>query len=400
MDSIFVYLNPETASEGSGPLQGLKIAIQPNISASGWPTDAGSNALINFKALEDATLVSRLRDAGAVIQGLTRMSEFGFGLVGSRAGDAVKRGAVDAELVLDLMGESRLAAQRASVCGFKPSYGLISRYGIIGLIPSMECCGVLSRSLKNIREMMKIIAGPDERDYSLPDEKPLDFSPQKINSKKTTVGVITETKSGLQGDQETAFHAAIDELKEAGFRIKEMSFSDFSLFSLVHKIVGSVEASSCAGRYDSVRYGHRVPGTKNWNEMYLSSREESFGLLVKSYLFQGAFFQFQRYDAYEDACRIRARLHADMQKILSKADFLVLPAANEVPTDTTASLAGTYEQFFPTAFANVTGQPALYLPSASGSAQSGFQLAGPRLGDARLFALGEYLMNLRQGGKS
>ncbi|MEN6508047.1 MAG: amidase family protein [Smithella sp.] len=399
MDSIFVYLNPETASEGSGPLQGLKIAIQPNISASGWPTDAGSNALINFKALEDATLVNRLREGGAVIQGLTHMSEFGFGLAGSRAGDAVRRGAVDAELVLDLMGESRLAAQRTSVCGFKPSYGLISRYGLIGLIPSMECCGVLSRSLKNIREVVKIIAGPDERDFALPDEKPLDFSPQKMNPEKTTVGVITETKSGLQGDQEGAFHAAIDELKETGFRIKEMSFPDFSLFSLVHKIVGSVEASSCAGRYDSVRYGHRVLGAKNWNEMYLSSREESFGLLVKSYLFQGAFFQFQRYDAYEDACRIRARLHADMQKTISKVDFLVLPAANEVPTNTTASLAGTYEQFSPTVFANVTGQPALYLPPESGQERFGFQLSGPRLSDARLFALGEHLLNLRQGGK-
>ena len=93
MDSIFVYLNPETASEGSGPLHGLKIAIQPNISASGWPTDAGSNALINFNALEDATLVNRLRHAGALISGLTRMSEFGFGLAGSRAGEAVRQGA-------------------------------------------------------------------------------------------------------------------------------------------------------------------------------------------------------------------------------------------------------------------------------------------------------------------
>lgn len=398
MDSIFVYLNPETVSEGSGPLQGLKISIQPNISASGWPTDAGSNALINFKALVDATLVIRLREAGAVIKGLTRMSEFGFGLAGSRAGDAVSRGAVDAELVLDLMGESRLAAQRAVVCGFKPSYGLISRYGLIGLIPSMENCGVLSRSLKNIREMVKIIAGPDEKDFSLPDEKLPDFSPQKVNPKKTTVGVITETKSGLQGDQESALHAAIDELKEAGFRIKEMSFPDFSLFSLVHKIVGSVEASSCAGRYDSVRYGHRVPGAKNWNEMYLSSREEAFGLLVKSYLFQGAFFQFERYSAYEDACRIRARLLTDMQRLTSESDFLVLPMVDVAGSDDKASLPDTYARFASTSFANVTGQPALYLPPPEGTAHPGFQLTGPRLSDARLLALGEHLMNVRRGG--
>lgn len=399
MDSIFVYLNPETAAAGGGSLQGLKIAIQPNISASGWPTDAGSNALINFKALEDATLVNRLRHAGALISGLTRMSEFGFGLAGSRAGEAVRQGAADAELVLDLIGESRLAAQRVAAFGFKPSYGLISRYGLIGLIPSMECCGVLSGSLKNIREMVKIIAGPDELDFSLPDEAPLDFSQKKMNPKKTTVGVISETHSGLQDSQAAIFNASVYELKEAGFRIKEMSFPDFALFSLVHKIVGSVEASSCAGRYDSVRYGHRVPGAKNWNEMYLASREEAFGLLVKSYLLQGAFFQFQRYDAYENACRIRARLVSDMQRLMSQVDFLVLPAANEIPTDKAASLADTYAQFSSTVFANVTGQPALYLPPESGRERFGFQLSGPRLSDARLFALGEHLLNLRQGGK-
>jgi aspartyl-tRNA(Asn)/glutamyl-tRNA(Gln) amidotransferase subunit A len=399
MDSFFFYRNPETAVPGAGHLQGLKIAIQPNISVAGWPTEAGSNALVNFTALEDATIVQRLRQAGAALCGSTRMSEFGFGLQDSRAGDALRQKAADAELVIDLMGESRLAALRAAVCGFKPSYGLVSRFGLVGLIPSMECCGVLSGSLKNIRDIMKAVAGPDELDFSLPDEKVPDFSPLKIDPKKTTIGIVTEALSGLPAGQEKMFRAAIDELKKAGFPLREMSLPDFPLFSIAHKIIGSVEASCCAGRYDSVRYGQRAAGAKNWNEMYLLSRSAAFGLLLKGYLFQGAFFQFERYDAYKDACRIRARLLADMQRLTSQADFLVFPAVDCAPSGAAASLDGTYAQFAWTSFANVTGQPALYLPPAPGAAHPGLQLAGPRLSDARLLALGEHLLNMRRGGK-
>jgi aspartyl-tRNA(Asn)/glutamyl-tRNA(Gln) amidotransferase subunit A len=296
------------------------------------------------------------------------------------------------------MGESRLAASRAGVCGFKPSYGLVSRFGLIGLIPSMECCGLLSRSLKNIRDILKTIAGQDDLDFSLPDEKTPDFAPQKIDPQKTTIGIITEAQSGLTAEQTTMFRASVDDLKKAGFSLREMSFPDFPLFSLVHQIVGSVEASSAAGRYDSVRYGPRAPGGKNWNEMYLLSRGAAFGPLLKSYLFQGAFFQFERYGAFEDACRIRARLLAGMHALASQAEFLVLPAVNGASESAAALLPDTYAQFASTLFANVTGQPALYLPPAPGAGHSGFQVAGARLSDARLLALGEHLLNMRRGG--
>jgi len=397
MDSVFVYRNPEAATSKSGPLEGLRIAIQPGISAAGWPTEAGSNALANFKSLEDATIVQRLRHAGASLCGSTGMSEFGFGLQGSQAGVALRERAADAEMVLDHMGESRLAASSADVCGFKPSWGLVSRYGLIGLIPSMECCGILSGNLQHIRDILKSIAGQDDLDFSLPDEKTPDFAPQKIDPKKTTIGVITEAHNSLSAHQDKAFRASLDELKKAGFSLREMSFPDFSLFSLVHQIVGSVEASSAAGRYDSVRYGPRAPGGKNWNEMYLLSRGIAFGPLVKSYLFQGAFFQFERYGAFEDACRIRGRLLAGMHALASQADFLVFPI-DVVEKGAPAALPDTYAQFASTLFANVTGQPALYLPPGRSAGQSGIQLAGPRLSDGRLLDLGEYLLNA-QGGR-
>ncbi|MBN1189672.1 MAG: hypothetical protein JXA46_07965 [Dehalococcoidales bacterium] len=398
MDSIFCYENPDTATPEGSDLNRLKILIQPNISVAGWPTEAGSKALFNFKAMEDATIIRKLRRAGAELSSSTHMSEFGFGLQNSQAGEAVRQKIADAELVLDLMGESRLAASRAAVCSLKPSYGLISRFGLIGLIPSMECYGILSGNLKNIRDILKTISGPDERDFSVPEEKFPDFSLSQIDPQKTTIGVIIEAQKSLSPEQESAFLSSLEEFKKAGFSLKELSQPEFELFSLVHNIVGSVEASSCAGRYDSVRYGQRAPGAKNWNEMYLQSRNAAFGTLLKSYLIQGAFFQFEKYESFEDACRIRGRLISKMQQLTSEVDFLILPASGKASSGASTPLAETYAQFALTSFANVSGQPVLYLPPAPGGAQTGFQLTGPRLGDARLLVLGEYLLNSRQGG--
>lgn len=399
MEDLFVYRPGAAAATGSGPLHGVKVALQPNCSVAGWPADAGSTALADFKALEDATIAERLRRAGADLCGSTRMSEFGFGLNGSRAGEAVCRGGADAELVLDLMGESRLAALRASIFGFKPSYGRLSRLGIIGLIPSMECCGLLAADPEVIVKLLKAVAGPDEMDFSMPQETPPDLDAAAIDPSRITIGVITEARQGLDDNTQDGFREALAALAKTGATIRELSFPEFSLFSLVHQIVGSVEASSCAGRYDSVRYGRRAPGAKNWNEMYLRSRGAAFGPLVKSHLFQGAYFQFEQYGAFEAACRIRARLVARMDRLAAEVDVLALPAAGGAGADSAASLADTYAQFGATLFANVTGQPVLVLPPGPEIGGAGVQLTAARGGDARLLALGRHLFNGR-GGKA
>jgi len=427
MDPIFVYrtLDPVTTD---GPLQGLRVALQPNLAVEDWPTEAGSRALAGYTAPEDATIVQRLRTSGAHLSGSTHMSEFGFGLAGSRAGAALWAGQADVELVLDLMGESRVAAAHAGVYGLKPSYGLVSRFGLVGLIPSMECCGVLSADLDGIRAVLRAVVGQDGLDFSLPEEPMADLAPEAIDPGRITVGVVRETQEGLGTEQEEAVRSAIDGLAGAGFAVREVSLPEWSLYALVHRIVGSVEASSAAGRYDSVRYGPRAPGAKNWNEMYLLSRAMAFGTLLKSYLIQGAYFQFERYAAFEDASRIRARLVGEMRGLLREVDFLVVPTAvppavagdaagdmvSSTSGDAPASLDGTYAQFAATLFANVTGQPVLYVPPAAAARAPaeragtgltaaapavGLQLAGPRLSDGRLLALGEYLQNTGRGGK-
>lgn len=399
MEDPFVHRPGEAAGPGSGPLHGVKVALQPNCSVAGWPADAGSNALADFRALEDATLAARLRGAGAELCGATRMSEFGFGLHGSRAGEAVRQGGADAELVLDLMGESRLAALRAAVWGFKPSYGRLSRLGIIGLIPSMECSGLLAADPEVMAKILAAVAGPDEMDFSMAAEPAVDPDDGPIDPSRLTIGVVAEAGQDLDGQRQAGFRQSLAALGETGATIRELSFPEFSLFSLVHQVVGSVEASSCAGRYDSVRYGRRAPGAKNWNEMYLRSRGAAFGPLVKSYLFQGAYFQFEQYGAFDAACRIRARLVARMDRLAAGVDVLALPAAGAPGPDGAASLADTYAQFGATLFANVTGQPVLVLPPRPETGGAEVQLTAARGADGRLLALGRRLFNGR-GGKT
>jgi len=350
---------PDAARSGAAAHRpspaGLRVAIQPNISVRGWPTEAGSRALAGFTALEDATVVARLRRAGAAVVGSTHMSEFGFGLSGSGAGRALAARAADVELMLDFAGEARLAAAAAGVCALKPSYGAVSRFGLVGLIPSMEACALLAPDLGSIRALLAAIAGPDEADFSLPAGTELDLGAGSIDPTATTIiGYIAEMLAGLSAEEAEVFHDTLRALRERGLTVRELSMPAMSLFSLVHQIVGSVEASSCLGRYDSVRYGPRAPGAKNWNDMYLHSRGAAFGTLLKSYLMQGAYFQFQRYQAFEDACRIRARLVAEMQRLSGEVDFLVLPVG--ATTGTTA--AGTTAAGTPAAglFALRTGQ--------------------------------------------
>lgn len=437
---------PDAARSGAAAHRpspaGLRVAIQPNISVRGWPTEAGSRALAGFTALEDATVVARLRRAGAAVVGSTHMSEFGFGLSGSGAGRALAARAADVELMLDFAGEARLAAAAAGVCALKPSYGAVSRFGLVGLIPSMEACALLAPDLGSIRALLAAIAGPDEADFSLPAGTELDLGAGSIDPTATTIiGYIAEMLAGLSAEEAEVFHDTLRALRERGLTVRELSMPAMSLFSLVHQIVGSVEASSCLGRYDSVRYGPRAPGAKNWNDMYLHSRGAAFGTLLKSYLMQGAYFQFQRYQAFEDACRIRARLVAEMQRLSGEVDFLVLPVG--ATTGTTAAgaepaaaapdaaagaavapgagelasapgaapavppgaveqpvLSDVYAQCALTLFANVTGQPVLYLPPRAAGTTAGLQLAGARLADGRLLALGEFLCGAaRQGGE-
>jgi aspartyl-tRNA(Asn)/glutamyl-tRNA(Gln) amidotransferase subunit A len=366
------------------PLGGKRIVIQPNMSVRGWPCDAGSRALENFIALEDATVVSRLVEAGAFLVGSSRMSELGFGLAGDTTVQVVQKGAADIALITDTMGEARTAAAEAGLFGFKPSWGIVSRAGLIGLVPSMESWGIAARDLKDIVSVMAAVTGRDDRDFSMPDEDIPDFTADAGDGLRNAA-VVKEMLSLLTDAERRDFQTGLAEIERAGVRVREVSLPEFDLFRCVHQVIAGTEASSSAGKYDGVRYGHRSSESRNWNEMYLNSRGESFGPLVKAFLFQGAYFQFENYEAFENACRIRRRLVRAVTGLFEEIDLIVSPT-RRLPEKSAgpADIDGIYDSFLMTLPANVTGQPAVQAPLGTAM---GVQLAAGRLDDARLLAL-------------
>jgi aspartyl-tRNA(Asn)/glutamyl-tRNA(Gln) amidotransferase subunit A len=392
---IFTHINTATQPHVDGPMAGTSVAIDANISVSNWPTTAHSLALENYVALEDATLIQRICNAGATLKGRTPMAELGLGLGKDSWVEALNKGLSQVVLKTDTTGEARMAAAIAGCFGFKPSYGLISRSGMIGLVPSMESCGILSNSLGTITLAAQAMAGLDEKDSTMDpsamEQVMYEFNhPQEFQEIPITLGVIKEmAPADIQGVEQ-----ALDKFGRADLKIREVSIKDFLLAPTVHNVIGSVEASSSAGRFDSVRYGHRTSTVaKNWNDMYIKSRGESFGPLVKAYLFQGGYFQYHNYNAFLDACRTRARLIKTVEKAFETVDLILLPvSANPDPPAMTATVSDLYDTFSLTVLANLTGNPAIVIPGTPA-----LQLMGKRFGDARLLALAARVSDIHTG---
>lgn len=380
---LYSYIAPESDSApASGSLGGCRICIQPNLNVRGWQTEAGSLALKGYVAREDAFAVERLRAQGARIAASSRMSDLGFGLAGDTTGQAVQKDC-DAGLVTDAFGESRVIALLNGLIGFKPSHGVVSRRGLIGLIPSMESVSVVAKEVATVSSILGAIVAPDDQDFSMIQSGLPDFSSHAFSGEAIkTVGVMKEAISLLDEAHKSAFRKNLDTLTQKGLCVEEISLSSFSLFRKTHHVIGSAEASSSAGKFDSVRYGHRASGTSNWNEMYLQSRGESFGTLLKCYLFQGAYIQFKDFEAFQDACRIRRRLVGDVEALLQKVDALALPVrySNADPAKA-ESVDQVYDIFEMTLPANVLGAPAVSLP---GFGDAGLQLVAARIRDREL----------------
>ncbi|MEN6320573.1 MAG: amidase [Syntrophaceae bacterium] len=399
---VFTYINQSPHSpDDHGPLAGKSFTVQPNMSVRGWPTDAGSVALKGFIGIEDSTVIERLKKAAAVLVGSTRMSELGFGMNGDTTGSALSEGRADIAFMTDTMGEARIIASRVGAYGFKPTSGIVSRFGLVGLVPSMESFGLLAHKPGDMTLAMGIIAGNDGRDFSLHEgEIPLFSKAAGTDDSIKRIGIVRECMNNLTDEETSAFKNGMEKLTAMGFDIREVSLPDFDLFRTVHHIVGSVEASSSCGKYDGVRYGHRTASAKNWNDMYLKSRSECFGLMIKTYLFQGAYFQFENYAAFENAGRIRARLVKETNGLFTGADALAFPTRRKDLHGATAqSVDDVYNECALTLPANVLGLPSVQIPGFvfDGKTDFGLQIIGPRMTDATLLSLANRLSRSVEG---
>ncbi len=341
------------AGEEIGLLAGIPIGIKDNLCTQGVPTTCASRILQGFVPPYESTVTQKLIDAGAVMVGKTNMDEFAMGgstessafaktanpwdvsrVPGGSSGGsaaAVASGECVVSLGSDTGGSIRQPASYCGIVGMKPTYGLVSRYGLVAFASSLDQIGPFSRSVEDTAILLGAIAGYDAKDStSLKVEVPdyTKFLTPDLKGKK--VGVITETfGEGLDPDVEKAVRSAIAQLKELGAEVKEISCPRFRYGIAAYYIIAPSEASANLARYDGVRYGKRTEDAENLMEMYTQTRAEGFGAEVKRRIMIGTYaLSAGYYDAYYlKAQKVRTLIKQDFEKAFESVDVLVSPTA-------------------------------------------------------------------------
>ncbi|GAB4464722.1 MAG: Asp-tRNA(Asn)/Glu-tRNA(Gln) amidotransferase subunit GatA [Elainellaceae cyanobacterium] len=382
------------AGEAIGPLAGIPIGIKDNLCTKGIRTTCGSRILENFVPPYESTVTQRLFDAGAVMVGKTNMDEFAMGSStetsayqvtanpwdlqrvpgGSSGGSAaaVAGGQCVVSLGSDTGGSIRQPASLCGVVGLKPTYGLVSRYGLVAYASSLDQIGPFARTVEDAAILLRAIAGYDPQDSTslkveIPDYaaalKP-DFKPRG----KLRIGVIQETfGEGLDSVVEAAVTKAVETLQELGAEIQVINCPQFRYGLPTYYIIAPSEASANLARYDGVKYGFRADDPENLLDMYAKTRAEGFGAEVKRRIMIGTYaLSAGYYDAYYlKAQKVRTLIKQDFERAFQKVDVLVCPTA-----PTTAFKAGEktddplsmYLSDLMTIPVNLAGLPALSLP--------------------------------------
>ncbi len=358
----YITLTPEVALEqaraadavraGAGPLQGIPIAVKDIICTAGIPTTCGSRILENFIPPYDATVVARLKAAGAVILGKTNTDEFAMGSStensaffptrnpwdlervpgGSSGGSAaaVAAGECLGALGTDTGGSVRQPAALCGIVGLKPTYGRVSRYGLIAFASSLDQVGVLTRDVTDAAILLGVIAGHDPLDSTSLDAPVPDYTAALTGDiRGMRVGVPREYfVSGMQPEVEAAVRAALQKLADLGAEIIEVSLPHTDYALPVYYLIAPAEASANLARYDSVRYGLRIVGT-SLEETYKQTRGQGFGPEVKRRIMLGTYaLSAGYYDAYYlKAQKVRTLIKGDFDRAFEQVDVIVAPTS-------------------------------------------------------------------------
>ena len=339
--------------EDIGVLSGVPIAIKDNICTNGVKTTCASRMLEDFVPFYDATVIEKLENAGAIIVGKTNMDEFAMGSStetsyfkktknpwnlekvpgGSSGGSAAVIGANMAfgALGTDTGGSIRQPASYCSVVGLKPTYGLVSRYGVVAYASSLDQVGPITKSVEDAALMLNVIAGHDKMDTTSADLGQKDYTKSLVNDVKgKKIGILKDFVSeGVAKDVKLAYEENIEKLKKLGAEIVEVKL-DYVKYSLpTYYIIATAEASSNLGRYDGIRYGHRAKDFSNLNELYVNSRTEGFGDEVKRRIMLGTYvLSSGYYDAYYKRAQcVRTLIIEDFKKAFESCDVILIPTA-------------------------------------------------------------------------
>ncbi|PSP85167.1 Asp-tRNA(Asn)/Glu-tRNA(Gln) amidotransferase GatCAB subunit A [Halobacteriales archaeon QS_6_64_34] len=425
MTDYNAYIATDTieGAEG-GPLAGKTVAVKDNISTKGVQTTCGSAMLEGYVPPYDATVIKRLKDAGATIPGKTNMDEFGMGTTtetsaygavenpaargrvpgGSSGGSAAVVAAGDADYALgsDTGGSVRCPAAFCGVVGIKPTYGLVSRYGLVAYANSLEQIGPLAPTVEEAAELLEVIAGPDERDGTTRDAREhgtdYDFADAADGDVEgLSIGVPTELLDGADERVVETFWDAIDELESRGASYHEVDLPSVEHAVEAYYVIAMSEASSNLARFDGVRYG-QSGGEGNWNESFAKARDEGFGEEVKRRVLLGTYALSAGYHDkyYKKAQDARAWVKQDFDEALSGADVLASPTMPVPPMKRGESLDDPLTMYLAdanTTPVNLANLPAISVPAGEtdDGLPVGLQLVGPAFGEKTIIRAGSAL---------
>ena len=398
----------------AGLLTGVPIAHKDLFCTDGVRTSCGSRMLDNFIAPYDATVVERIRDSGAVMLGKTNMDEFAMGSSnenswygsvanpwntahvpgGSSGGSAaaVAAGLAPAATGTDTGGSIRQPAALCGVTGIKPTYGRVSRYGMIAFASSLDQGGPMARSAADCALLLQAMAGFDERDSTSSEQALDDFSAkleQGIDGLK--IGLPTEYfAEGLDSRLAAVIESAIGELRNLGADIREISLPNTRLSIPTYYVIAMAECSSNLSRFDGVRFGHRCADPVDLEDLYKRSRGEGFGNEVKRRILIGTYaLSAGYYDAYYlKAQQLRRMIKDDFQQAFEEVDLILGPTTPEVAFEIGAKAddpVSMYLQDIYTISLNLAGLPGMSLPAGFvDGLPVGMQLIGNYFDEARL----------------
>ncbi len=400
------------AGPAPGPLTGIPVMVKDNISTEGVPTTAASRVLEGYIPPYDATVVTRLKEAGAVIVGKGNMDEFAMGSSnensafgpcrnpwdagrvpgGSSGGPAAAVAAGEAFISLgsDTGGSIRQPAALCGVAGLKPTYGLVSRYGLIAFGSSLDQIGPIARDVTDCASTMSVIAGHDPMDSTSLSEPGVDFSAALSGDglHGLKLGVPREyLVEGIEPGVRSAFEAALVLLEELGASVTETSLPLTDHALAVYYIIAPSEASANLARYDGVKYGRSSQSAHSVWETMDQSRGEGFGPEVKRRILLGAYaLSAGYYDAfYKKAQQVRTLIRTEFGQAFEKFDALVTPTSPTVAFklgEKTADPLQMYLSDVCTIPVNIAGLPAVSVPCGmSAGLPVGLQFIGPQLGD-------------------
>ncbi len=413
--AVLQVLPERESAQQAGPLAGRPVLVKDNICTRAGVTTCGSRMLEKFTSPYAATVIEKLENAGAVIVGKTNMDEFAMGSStehsalqetrnpwdlecvpgGSSGGAAAAIAARLADYALgsDTGGSIRQPAAFCGVCGLKPTYGRVSRYGLVAFASSLDQIGPLARDARGLAELLSVIAGKDERDSTSVDEPVPDYVAEMEKSlTPLRIGLPREYfGEGLNDEVRTAVEAAVEQFKKLGAEVREIDLPHTQYVIACYYLICTAEASSNLARFDGVRYGHRTANPENYMDVYFKSRAEGFGSEVKRRIMLGTYALSSGYydQYYAKALKVRTLIRRDFENAFNDCDLILSPTTPSPAFkrgDKSASPLEMYLGDIYTTAANLAGIPALSIPC--GLTQSrlpiGLQMMGPLFSEGRL----------------